>query len=89
MQNTELRFRVRPGGSVGGRRRDDLHARSSGIRYDADRCRRNVCRRPWGSFFSILLFLRYFHFPPSNELLHFLLIHFQAIRQLLVAIRSS
>jgi len=37
MQNTELRVRVRPRGSVGGRRRDDLHART-GVRYEAGRC---------------------------------------------------
>lgn len=40
-------------------------------------------------FFSILLFPRYSHFLPSNEFSHFLLIRFQAIRQLSVAVHGS
>lgn len=41
MQNTELRVRIRPRGSMGGRRWDDLYTRT-GVRYDADRCRCNM-----------------------------------------------
>lgn len=72
MQNTELRVRVRPGGSVGGRRRDDLHART-GVRYEAGRCARRFSAR---NSLCVLLFLfPHSHFPPTRcELSHFRLV---------------
>lgn len=72
MQNTELRVRIRPRGSVGGRRWDDLHART-GVRYDADRCRCSMRCCDSEQFLSSLL-SPYSHFLPSNKFVHFLLV---------------